>query len=64
MILKIECISKMKRTLCQSAVYSFTRSKKPKLSDTPLPTRGHNVKWISATKTRNFLLNDSLVSVL
>jgi hypothetical protein len=47
-----------------SAVAYSTRSKKQKLWEFPLPSRNICVEYIPATKTRNFILNDSLVDWL
>lgn len=54
----------MKRKQVASLAIAYcTRSKKPKLLTIPLPKR-YSEKYISATKTRNFMLNDSLVDWL
>ena len=45
-------------------VANHTRSKKPKLWTGDLPNYNRNIEYISATRTRNFILNDSLVDWL
>lgn len=50
----------------KSTIALCTRSKKPKLCDheLPLPVKKKINQWVSATHTRNFMLNDSLVDWL
>ena len=55
---------KRKQPVCYNVVASCTRSKKPKLWSHPLPSRQSRINWISATQTRNFMLNDPLVDWL
>lgn len=46
-------------------IANYTRSKKPRLCNLQLPTKSKkSLKWISATKTRNFMINDTLVDWL
>jgi hypothetical protein len=51
----------MKRKREVTNVSCFTRSKKSKLFSYPLPKYKSEIDYISATKTRNFMLKDSLV---
>lgn len=54
----------MKRTLnIIESVSEFTRSKRPRLLN-PLQPKKRNLPWVSATSTRNYMLNDGLVDVL
>lgn len=54
----------MKRSLAMmEAVSGFTRSKRPRLIE-PLIQNKRNLPWISATATRNYMINDGLVDVL
>lgn len=54
----------MKRKQSDTQVAHCTRSKKPCLCTDQLPTKHSTVDWVSATKTRNFMLNDHLVDWL
>ena len=52
----------MKRSLCMENISTFTRSKRPRLSD-PLPPEKRSLPWVSATSTKNFMTNDGLLDV-
>ncbi len=52
----------MKRSLCIENISTFTRSKRPRLSD-PLPPVKRSLPWVSATSTKNFMTNDGLLDV-
>ena len=54
----------MKRTLTMlENVSGYTRSKRPRLTE-PLSYKRRNLPWVSATATRNYMINDALVDVL
>lgn len=52
----------MKRSLCMENISTFTRSKRPRLSD-PLPPTKRSLPWVSATSTKNFMTNNGLLDV-
>jgi len=54
----------MKRSLAMmETVSGFTRSRRPRLTE-PLPLKKKSLPWVSATSTRNYMINDGLVDVL
>lgn len=59
----IQTMKRYRQEEQHNCVASFTRSKRPKLMG-PLPPQTRNMYYVSATHTRNYTRNDSLVDYL